>query len=179
MSTADYIVDILLIVVIFWQVRPRELTSRSAILPVAVLVWAGLHYLHGFHVGGNDVLLMTLFAAAGIGLGVWSGLATRVWRDGGRVYVRVGVVAAGTWVVGMGFRFAFAIYANTAGGDETIGRFSLHHAITSGQAWTTALVLMAFGEVLARVAIMQVRRARAGGLAGPAGLGAAPDVAHP
>lgn len=179
MSTADYVVDILLIVVIFWQVRPRELTARSAILPVAILVWAAVHYLRGFHVGGNDVLLMTLFTAAGVALGLWSGLATRVWRDEGRVYVQVGVMAAGTWVVGMGFRFAFAVYANTTGGNAAIGRFSVDHAITSGQAWTTALVLMAFGEVLARIAIMQVRRARAGGLAGPAGFGAGPDVAHP
>jgi hypothetical protein len=33
-----------------------------------------------------------------------------------------------------------------------------HHSITSGQVWTTALVLMAFGGVLARVGIMQYRR---------------------
>jgi hypothetical protein len=60
----------------------------------------------------------------------------------------------------MGFRFAFAVYANSAGGNAAIGRFSAHHSITSGQAWTTALVLMAFGEVLARVGIMQFRRMR-------------------
>jgi len=160
-STADYVVDILLIVVIFWQIRPRELNARSAVLPLAILVWAGLHYLRGFGVGGNDVLLIALFSSVGIVLGVWSGLATRVWSDHARVYAQVGAVAAGTWVLGMGFRFAFAVYANTAGGEEAIGRFSVHHAITSGQAWTTALVLMAFGEVLARVTIMQVRRTRA------------------
>lgn len=185
MSTADYVVDILLIVVIFWQIRPRELTTRSAVLPLAILVWAGLHYLHAFSVGGNDVLLMAVFSGIGIGLGVWSGLATRVWRDESRVLVQVGVIAAGTWVLGMGFRFAFAVYANTTGGEQAIGRFSAHHAITGGQAWTTALVLMAFGEVLARVAIMQVRRGRAGGRSRSVGRdraeppGAQPDPAHP
>ena len=161
MSTADYVVDTLLVVVIFWQVRPRELTARSAVLPLAILVWAGVHYLRGFGVGGNDVLLMAAFSALGIGLGVWSGLATRVWSDETRVYAQVGAIAAGTWVAGMGFRFAFAVYANSVSGEEAIGRFSAGHAITSGQAWTTALVLMAFGEVLARVAIMQARRSRA------------------
>ena len=55
-------------------------------------------------------------------------------------------------------RFAFAVYASTTAGEQVIGRFSAHHAITTGQVWTTALVLMAFGEVLARVAVTQWRR---------------------
>ena len=161
MSVTDYVVDIALILVIFWQVRPRELTARAVILPLAIIVYAGVHYLHRFTIGGNDVLLTVLFTGAGLVLGSWSGLATRVWRDGNRVLVRVGFAAAATWIVGMGFRFAFALYAGTAAGDRVIGGFSMHHSITSGQAWTTALVLMAFAEVLARVGIMQARRMHA------------------
>lgn len=158
MSTIDYVVDILLIVVIFRQVRPLEITARSAVLPLLIIAYAGQHYLHGFALGGNDLLLIVLFTCAGIALGTWSGLATRVWSHEGTVLVQAGAVAVATWIMGMGFRFAFAVYANTAGGDRAIGRVSAHHAITSGQAWTTALVLMAFGEVLARVALMQWRR---------------------
>ena len=79
-------------------------------------------------------------------------------RPQAHVVARAGVVAAVTWIVGMGFRFAFALYANTTGGSESIGRWSAHHAVTSGQVWTTALVLMAFAEVLSRVGIMQWRR---------------------
>jgi hypothetical protein len=70
----------------------------------------------------------------------------------------------------MGFRFAFALYANTTGGDQAIGRFSAAHSITSGQAWTTALVLMAFAEVLARVGIMQWRRIHASGTTVPSAV---------
>jgi hypothetical protein len=161
MSTTDYIVDIALILVIFWQVRPRELTAGAVILPLAIIAYAGFHYLHRFTVAGNDVLLMAVLALVGVLLGSWSGLATRVWREHGRVLSRAGVLAAATWITGMGFRFAFALYANTAGGDQAIGRFSAQHSITSSQAWTTALVLMAFAEVLARVAIMQWRRIHA------------------
>ena len=164
MSVTDYVVDILLIVVIFWQLRPRELTARSAVLPLLVVVYAGVHYLRGFTVGGNDLALIAVLTVVGVALGSWSGLSTRVWNDRGRVFVRVGVVAAGTWVAGMGFRFAFAVWANTTAGGADLTRFSVAHSITSGQAWTTALVLMAFGEVLARVAIMQLRRSRAGAL---------------
>lgn len=161
MSATDYIVDIALILVIFWQVRPRELTAGAVILPLAIIVYAGQHYLHRLGVAGNDVLLMVVFTLAGVVLGSWSGLATRVWRDGDRVLARAGALAAATWVAGMGFRFAFALYANTVDGDRAIGRFSAQHSITSGQAWTTALVLMAFAEVLARVGIMQRRRMHA------------------
>lgn len=161
MSTTDYVIDILLILVIFRHLRPSKLAARSAILPVAIMVWAGIHYLHGFKVGGNDVLLMALLSIVGIALGGASGLATQVWQSTtGEVLARVGVTAILFWVIGMGFRFAFAVYANSARGGAAIGRFSARHSITSSQAWITALVLMAFGEVLARVAIMQYRRVR-------------------
>jgi len=160
-STTDYIVDILLILVIFRHVRPSGLTPRSALLPIAIMGWAGIHYLHGFKLGGDDVLLIAALTMIGIALGCASGLTTRVWESTpGQVLASVGASAIVFWVVGMGFRFAFALYANSAAGEAAIGRFSARHSITSSQAWITALVLMAFGEVLARVAIMQYRRLR-------------------
>jgi hypothetical protein len=158
-SVTDYVVDIALILIIFRQTRTRELTARNAVLPLLIILWAGQHYLRGFSVGGNDVALITTFTVIGLGLGSWSGLATRVWRDAnGIILARAGGAAVATWIVGMGFRFLFALYANTAAGEQALGRFSAAHAITSAQAWTTALVLMAFAEVLARVGIMQARR---------------------
>jgi hypothetical protein len=33
----DYVVDVLLIAVIFRQLRPRELTTRSAVLPLVLV----------------------------------------------------------------------------------------------------------------------------------------------
>jgi len=158
MSTTDYIVDIALILIIFRQIRTRELTARSAVLPLAIVAWAGQHYLHSFPVGGNDLALIAGFTALGLVLGSGSGLATPVWRDENGVFSRAGTAAVATWIAGMGFRFAFALYANTAAGDAAIGQWSARHGITSGQAWTTALVLMAFGEVLARLALIQWRR---------------------
>lgn len=59
----------------------------------------------------------------------------------------------------MGFRFTFAIWS-TGGGAADVARFSVDHQISSAQAWTTALVLMAVGEVLAHVAVLQLRRTR-------------------
>lgn len=36
------------------------------------------------------------------------------------------------------------------GGETSVFRFSIHHSITSAQAFTTAFVLMAFAQVLSR-----------------------------
>ena len=170
MSLTDYIIDILLISLIFRQMRRRELTIRSVLLPVGLIAVAGANYLHPFTPGGNDITLIAFLTAVGIVLGTLSALATRVWRDqSGSVMAQAGIQAAAAWILGMGFRFAFAIYANSVDGEHALARFSVQHAITGANTWTTALVLMAFGEVLARVLILQARRlyAERGGAGDP------------
>ena len=161
MSVTDYVIDILLILVIFRQVRPHELTPRAALLPLALLAAAGIIYLRPFTVRGNDLALILILAAAGIVLGTLSGLADRIWRDERRrLMFRAGAISVITWVAGMGFRFWFAYYAYHSGG-PAVARFSVRHDITGADIWTTALVLMAFGQVLARLGVLQVRRVRA------------------
>jgi carotenoid cleavage dioxygenase-like enzyme len=97
----------------------------------------------------------------GIVLGIVSGFADKLWRDdAGRLMARAGALSVVAWVLGMGSRFAFAYYAYHSGG-PAIARFSASHHITGAQIWTTALVAMAFGQVLARVAVLQARRIRA------------------
>jgi hypothetical protein len=67
-SITDYLIDILLIVVIFRQVRPHQLTPRAARLPVLLLIVAGIIYLRPpFSLGGNDLALIVILALAGIG----------------------------------------------------------------------------------------------------------------
>lgn len=166
MSITDYVVDILLILVIFRQVRPHELTPRAALLPLALLAVAGIIYLRPFALGGNDLTLILILAAAGILLGALSGLADRIWRDRGRLMFAAGVISVITWVAGMGFRFGFAFYAYHGGG-PAVASFSARHDITGADIWTTALVLMAFGQVLARLGVLQVRRVRAISHPGP------------
>lgn len=161
MSVTDYVIDILLILVIFRQVRPHELTPRAALLPLVLLAAAGIIYLRPFTLGGNDLALIVILAAAGIVLGALSGLADRIWRDQReRLMFRVGVISVITWVAGMGFRFWFAYYAYHSGG-PAVASFSVRHDITGAGIWTTALVLMAFGQVLARLGVLQIRRRRA------------------
>jgi len=174
-STADYIVDIALILVIFRRARPRELTVRSALLPLVLLVAAGVVYLRPSTPAGNDLALIAGLTAAGIALGLISGLSDVVWRGAGqRLLARAGLLSIVAWLAGMGFRFAFAYYATHSGG-PAVASFSVRYHITGAETWTTALVLMAFGQVLARVGALQVRRVRAdrGGAAQTAAPGAA------
>ena len=161
MSVTDYVIDILLILVIFRQVRPHELTPRAALLPLALLVAAGAIYLRPFTLRGNDLALILILAAAGVVLGGLSGLADSIWRDERRrLLFRAGAISVILWVVGMGFRFWFAYYAYHSGG-PAVARFSVRHDISGADIWTTALVMMAFGQVLARLGVLQGRRIRA------------------
>jgi hypothetical protein len=64
MSITDYVIDILLILVIFRAVRPHRLTPRAALLPLALLAVAGIVYLRPVTLGGNDLALILIQAAA-------------------------------------------------------------------------------------------------------------------
>lgn len=161
LSASDYIVDILLVALVLRQVTPRPLTARSILLPAVLLAFAASQYLKGFPTAGNDVLLDAVLVAVGLGFGVLSGLKTKVWNSGSRgILCQAGVIAAAAWVIGMGIRFGFDIWAHTGSGAADLVRFSLRHSITSGDAWSTAFVLMAFAQVLTRVGILQYRRTR-------------------
>jgi hypothetical protein len=159
MSLSDYVIDLLLIALVLRQIRRQTLTAGSIILPTVLIIVAGLNYLRPFRLGGNDVALILLLTAVGTALGLLSGLATRVWRENGVIMCQAGVAAALLWTVGMAARFAFAYYS-THGGRNEVTQFSITHNITGDAIWVTALVLMAFGEVLARVLVLQIRRVR-------------------
>ena len=65
MTTTDYVIDILLIAVIFRQARPRELTLRNALLPLVLVAVAGAVYLGPVTVRGNDLALIVILVVAG------------------------------------------------------------------------------------------------------------------
>jgi len=160
MTTTDYVLDIALIAIVLLQIRGRRLTPRSQLIPLAIVAWAA----------GNDLLLVIGCAAVGTVLGTLCAVFTSVRPDTqGFPVAKAGVVAAVLWILGVGARFAFQLYA-THGGQAAIARFSLAHDITSSEAWTAALVLMALCEVVARVGILAWRgytvRQMSGNMAG-------------
>ncbi len=162
MTTSDYLLDIALIAIVFRQIRETHLGWQAILLPLGICGFVGAHYLHRLPTAGNDLVLIVGLTLVGLVLGTVSALATRVRRDSqGRALVKAGWVAAGAWVLGMGVRFAFSVWASH-GGAPDLASFSARHDITSGSAWTDALVLMAFGEVFTRTGllVLQARRTR-------------------
>ena len=119
-----------------------------------------MNYLKTIPTAGNDLFLIVGLMAVGATLGSLAGLFTSVRPDSsGTPVAKAGALAAILWVLGVGSRFAFQLYVSH-GGFPAVARFSATHDITSGAAWTAALVLMALTEVVCRHAIIVFRAHR-------------------
>ena len=59
----------------------------------------------------------------------------------------------------MGSRFGFIYWISHAGAGQ-VATFSAQHSITSGEAWTVALLGMAVFEVLGRTVVLAARRSQ-------------------
>jgi hypothetical protein len=121
-----------------------------------LMVLVGEQYLHTVPTAGNDLLLIVGLAVVGLVLGVIGGLATQV-RAGERgvPLARVGWIAGGLLVLGIGARMGFA-FAVGHGFEPAVRSFSIAHHI-GATAWPVALVLMALVEVGSRIAVVQAR----------------------
>ncbi len=159
MTTTDYLIDSLLVLLVLLQIKERTLTTKTLIRPLVIVGIAVANYLHGIPTAGNDLVLIFILAVVGVSIGLASAqtVLMRVGADGD-VLARAGWASGFFWVLGMGSRFAF-IYWITHSGHSSIGQFSAQHAITAS-AWTVALLAMALCEVVSRSALMAVRRQR-------------------
>jgi hypothetical protein len=157
MTSTDWIIDIALLLIVLRQLREARLTAKTVILPAALVAYAASHYLHNIPTAGNDVVLIAAFTAVGAVFGLFGGLLTKVRASEGNAYVKASAGAAALWVTSMGFRLGFAVWSSHASGLASLTRFSAAHDITSGEAWTAALILMAFGEVAVRLGIIVLR----------------------
>jgi hypothetical protein len=157
MTFTDYLMDIVLIGVVLLQIRGRRLTVRSMLIPIAIVVWAATQYLHGIPTAGNDLVLVAILALVGGAIGLASAQTVLMRVADGDVLARAGWASGFFWVLGMGSRFAFAVWV-AHGGASIVGQFSAHHQITSGAAWTAALLAMAVFEVWGRTLVLAARR---------------------
>lgn len=156
MSFTDWLIDIALVALVLLQLRDRRLTARALLLPVALVGWAAIRYLHTIPTAGNSLLLVGLTTLIGLMLGTGAGVLTRVYRaESGRTFARATAGAAVLWVVGCGFRMVFQLFA-THGGGAAIGRFSADYHLAPA-AWAPAILLMALAEVVARTAVLAWR----------------------
>jgi hypothetical protein len=93
-TTADWILDIALILVVLRQIRWSRIDPIFLLVPVGITGFVAYKYLSPIPVGGNDLLLIGAFAVLGIVLGVSGGLTTHVRVRQGKAFVRAGVAAA-------------------------------------------------------------------------------------
>ncbi len=158
MTTTDYILDSLLVLLVLTQIKERSLTTKSLIRPLVIVGVAVMNYLHGIPTAGNDLVLIAALASLGALIGLASAYTLKLRAgDDGDVLARAGWASAFFWVLGMGSRFAF-IFWLTHSGISTISHFSAQHSITSHEAWTVALLAMAVSEVVSRTALVALRR---------------------
>jgi hypothetical protein len=168
MTTTDYLIAAVLILLVVPQIRGTRLSVRNLVLPVVAVGAAAAYYLKSVPTQGHDVLLYVVCVAAGALLGVGCGLTTHFIKDReGYLVAKAGVVAAVLWVAGMAARTGFE-YSATHSGAQAIASFSRSNSITSAEAWTAALLLMALAQVLVRLVTIRVRararRSEVGGL---------------
>src|ERR1043165_4578814 len=159
MTTSEYLLNAAFVLPVLRQARERELDRRSVIVPLLLMFFVGAQYLHTLPTAGNDLVLIVALAAVGLTLGVAGGFATQVRAGkGGVALARVGWIAGGLLVLGIGARMAFA-FAVGHGLEPAVRSFSISHQIGAA-AWPVAVVLMALIEVGSRIAVVQVRGRR-------------------
>jgi hypothetical protein len=159
MTTTEYLLNAAFVLLVLLQSRERELDRRSVIVPLVLMLFVGHQYLQTLPTAGNDLVLIVALSLAGLTLGLLGGVTTQV-RAGrhGVALARVGWIAGGLLVLGIGARMAFA-FATSHGFEPAVRSFSIAHQIGAA-AWPVALVLMALIEVGSRLAVVQVRGRR-------------------
>ena len=159
MTTTEYLLNAAFVLLVLRQAKERPLDRRSVTIPLVLMFFVGSQYLHTLPTAGNDLVLIVGLALVGLTLGVLGGFATKVRAgDKGVALARVGWIAGGLLVLGIGARMAFA-FAIGHGFELAVRSFSIAHQIGAA-AWPVALVLMALIEVGARIAVVQVRGRR-------------------
>ncbi len=167
MTTTDYLIDSALVLIVLLQIKERRLTTQTLVRPLIIVAVAVVTYLNGVPTAGNDLVLVGVLALVGLLIGVASGQTVLMRRGpNGEILARTAWASAFFWVLGMGSRFAFLIWINN-GGASTIGNFSAQHSITSGEAWTVALLAMAVFEVCGRSLVQAARRYQLQGRVAP------------
>jgi hypothetical protein len=159
MTTTDYLINAVFVLVVLRQARERQLDIRSFVVPMIAVVWVAQLYVHSIPTAGNDLVLVAALASAGVALGVLGGFATHVRLGSDAVALaRVGWIAGGLLIAGIGGRMAFA-FAVSNGAGPAIRSFSIANHLDAA-AWPVALVSMALLEVVIRLVIVQLRGRR-------------------
>lgn len=158
MTFSIWAFDFLFIALVVLQIRERPLTLVQILLPVVLVIWASIAFVHTIPTETNSRIVLGLALLVGAALGAAIGICTKVRMVSGRVVTRAGVLAASLWIIVMGLRLVFQLWA-TGAGQEVLGRFDYENGI-SNDVWPAALVLMAGATVVLRIVVLVARTRR-------------------
>ncbi|WP_137802046.1 hypothetical protein [Kocuria sp. 2SI] len=155
MSATDWIIDLVLIGLVLIQLFERRLSLIQVLLPVAIVVWAGTNYITTIPTDGNNLLLLVITVLIGAAIGAGVGAFTRVRVRDRVVVVKATALAAALWVIGMGSRLVFQIWATNSGG-QSLGTFTVQNNLST-DVWAPALLFMAAATIIVRTVILLAR----------------------
>lgn len=158
MTFSIWAFDFLFIALVVLQIRERPLARVQILLPLVLVIWASITFVHTIPTETNSRIVLGLAVLIGAALGAVIGIWTGVRNISGRVVTRAGVLAAGLWILVMGLRLAFQLWA-TGAGQEALGRFDYENGV-SNDVWPAALVLMAGATVVLRIVVLAARARR-------------------
>lgn len=70
MTATEWITDIILILVVFRQLREGRLDLKSFLIPLGIVAFVAYMYLDTVPTGGNDLVLIGTLMSVGAALGV-------------------------------------------------------------------------------------------------------------
>lgn len=161
MNLTEWILNLGILAIMLSQLGVHVASRRRLVLPLVIVAIVAINFLPGTPTAGNDVAFEVSGVVAGIILGALAGVAIRVSTNGaGQVVLTAGWAYAVIWVVVVGGRMLFALWA-TGPGSHAVAAFSMSHAIT-GAAWTSFFVLMALAMIATRTALILLAKQRLG-----------------
>jgi hypothetical protein len=78
MTTTDYLINAVFVLIVFRQARERQLDVRSLVVPLVLVAFVAHSYLNAIPTAGNDLVLVAALGGAGLALGIVCGVATHV-----------------------------------------------------------------------------------------------------
>ncbi len=112
MTLTDYLLNLALVGLVYIQIKGHKITVVRLLVPLGAVAYAATQYLHSVPTAGNDLVLEAGLAAIGCALGVLAGLATSVRPVDDGAFAKAGPLAAFLWILGIGARMAFEIWAS-------------------------------------------------------------------
>ena len=165
MSIVDYLISIALILLVIPQMWPRRLTIVGLMWPLLLIAWAAVDYVTVPELSGNNGVMFVGCVVVGVLFGIGCAMFTRVYWENGTYKVQATGLALLFWLLGVGGRLVFGIFAEHGGG-ERIYTFSMNHGLRL-ETWGTALISMALCEVVSRALVLLGKRIKQGAVTVP------------